>query len=140
TTGYSHMIVYTAQALDAKGRFFESANADAIDNASVTLTPAAGHVVIWSNAIDGDDVAAPAGETLSAASINALTTYVGGGGKLLISGTALGEDLVTKGDATSQTFYSNVLQATLVSDNAATNLITPPASYSSLPDFATGPD
>ncbi|CAN5508067.1 hypothetical protein BH09SUM1_BH09SUM1_01800 [soil metagenome] len=113
--GYSHGIVYYAHALQTKNRTFVSANAEAVENGSVVMAADNTRIVYWSNSLDGEAVV---GEGVNAAAQTKLTALVSGGGNLMISGTAIGEDLVT--NATGPTFFSSVLMATLVNPTVGT--------------------
>ncbi len=135
TDGYNHGIVYWGRPLGDLGRTYVSCRADAIDAGSVTL-PAAGFTY-WSTARDGELVA---DQTLTAASQTAITNFLAANGNLIITGTALGEDLTTNGDVADQAFYANVLKAgPLGSENAAASSID--ADFTSFPTLgatATG--
>ena len=137
TNGYFHGIVYWAQSLAVLPRHFTSARSSAIDSGNVTLNPAG--VVFWSTGRDGELVA---DQTITAASQTAISALLGGGGSILVTGSAIGEDLTTNGDVADQAFYANVLKAgVLGSDNAAVSTID--ADLSSFPTvgaFATGTD
>lgn len=127
TEGYAHMIVYDAQALTSSSRYFESCSQVAVSSGSVTLNPANDRFIVWSNGRDGNSVTGSGSivpsETLSSQAITALTTYLNAGGKLLISGDSLGEDLSTNGSASDQAFFANQLKAVLANATATTGSI-----------------
>jgi hypothetical protein len=131
--GYYHMIVYNAQALEDNGYYFASCTAPAIENGTVTLTPASDKVVIWSTARDGETGTE---RSVSAGSITPLTTYINAGGRIMLSGTGIGKDMVTAGNATA--FYNNVLMANLVNGAIASNAITGDDIFASVGTFYTG--
>lgn len=115
TNGYLHGIVYWAQSLSAQTRNFQSCRANAITSANVALSSATG-VVYWTTGRDGE---ATADQTLTSANETAISSFLTGGGNLLLTGTSLGEDLTTNGDPADQTFYSSVLKAALANENTA---------------------
>jgi hypothetical protein len=135
--GYFHGSVYWAQALSTLNRTFNSARAAAVDAGIVTLTPNPAGLVMWSTGRDGELVA---GETLSASSITALTNYVGANGKLFITGTSLGKDLTTTNNPAGEAFYTNVLKAALVNENANEDDIDADARFATAGALATGPN
>lgn len=135
--GYYHGIVYWAQALSANTRHFQSCRAAAVDSAAVALNPALG-IVYWATERDGDLVA---DQTLSTASEAAISAFLTGGGDLLLTGTSIGEDLTTNGDAGDQTFYANVLKATLTNENVAqAGIDADLTNFPTVGAFATGTD
>lgn len=120
TEGYFHGIAYNGEALHALGRNFDSIAARAIDEGIATLTPNPLGVVIWANMLDGTVAASVA---LSNPSIAALTSFVGAGGDLIMSGAGTAEDLSTR-TPESQAFLANVLKASLINPNAAVGDVT----------------
>lgn len=72
--------------------------------------------VVW---FTGDD-----GETaLTAEEQTAIADYLDNGGKLLITGQNLGDDLVKNGSASDSVFYANYLHAQLVADSTQPTVI-----------------
>ena len=134
--GYFHGSAYWAQALSASTRNFESVKAAGID-AGTTLLSSYSGIVFWSTARDGELVA---DQTLTTLSETAISGYLGSGGDLLISGTSLGEDLATNGDAGDQTFYANTLKASLLNENTASGDLNADANFPTAAAFATQPD
>jgi hypothetical protein len=136
--GYYHDIVYYAQALDDLGRYFESGAAAGVANSMVTLIPNPDGFVAWANNRDGEDVI---GQSISDANVSKLTDFVEDGGNLMISGTALGEDLQTNGSTAGKAFYANILKASLSSDNVAVNeIVGGTAPFAGVGTFQTGAD
>lgn len=113
--GYLHGIVYWGHSLSDLGRNYQSCRANAITSGNVLLSSVSG-VTYWTTGRDGELVA---DQTLTTANETAISNYLTGGGNLLITGTSLGEDLTTNGDAGDQTFYANVLKAALATENVA---------------------
>lgn len=74
--------------------------------------------VVWST---GED--AEADESLSAVDQVLLRSYTESGGNLFISGAELGWDLVEQGLPDDQAFYSDVLRADYVGDDAGTHTV-----------------
>jgi len=112
--GYLHGVCYNGIALEASGRYYDSATAWAIDANTATLQPSASGITIWSNLLDGQGANATA---LTDQSVAALTTFYNDPvSNLLISGAGLAEDLNTRG-AVQQTFLSTQLKASLVNGN-----------------------
>jgi hypothetical protein len=134
--GYYHDIVYYAQGLEDLGRYFESASAAGVADGTMPLIPNSSGIVAWANLKDGEAVT---GQSISDTNVGKLTTFVNDGGNLMISGTALGEDLQTNGSTAGQAFYSGILKASLASDNVAVNEITGGgAPFPSVGTFQTG--
>jgi len=136
--GYFHGSAYWAQSLGAQTtpRTFQSCRPSAIGG-SVTLNPSAG-IVYWTTNRDGETVI---DQTLSAASVTALTTYVNAGGDLLLTGTSLGEDLTApNGDVADNAFYADVLKATLTAADNAGTAIDADANFPSVANLAVGTD
>lgn len=113
---YFHGIVYWGQSLAALGKHYVTCRAAAVESGSVVLDTTSGSVTIWSTNRDGE---ATADQTLTEANQTKINDFLTGGGDLLIAGTSLGEDLSTNGSVADQTFYSNVLKATLTNENSA---------------------
>lgn len=59
-----------------------------------------------------------ADETFDATEQSLVTSYLNGGGSLLVSGAEVGWDLDAQGSASDRNFYRNVLGATYVADDA----------------------
>lgn len=140
--GYLHGIVYWGQALSAQTtpRTFASARSEAVDSGAVTLTRPAGGVVHWATNRDGESVV---GETLSAASLTALDTYLGAGGDLFITGTAIAKDAIANTAVpAAATFLNNRLKVSaLALDNAADGVINANAAVAEFTSsFGTSAD
>ncbi|MBN1903070.1 hypothetical protein JW926_17240 [Candidatus Sumerlaeota bacterium] len=139
--GYYHMIVYNAQALSAHERYFESCMSEAIVNETVSLAAESDKILIWSCALDG------VGGTVNSVhtgAIQKITDYVSDGGKLMISGNAIGNDMDANGNTEQKAFYHDVLKAILSNANAEKEeIISSGASgapFVNLPTFYTGPN
>ncbi len=106
---------------------FDSAQRRALGTWPVTLTGYA--IVDWMAGEEQtpvDPLPPNAPEiALSATEQAALQNYMAGGGSLFISGTEIGYDLVQKNRGPD--FYSNVLRATYLGDDAGTYMATPVA-------------
>lgn len=138
---YYHMSVYNAQALAANDRNFVSCLARAVADGDVVLAPSTSTLVVWSNAMDGDQAgSAPVGGVgLSDANVGKLTSFLDAGGRLMISGTGYITDL-NAGSAPKQAFLADKIRATLLSDNIASDTINTSGPFFSLPLFRTGPN
>ncbi|MFH0794087.1 MAG: hypothetical protein V2A74_08655 [bacterium] len=136
TNGYMHNIVYTAQALQSNNRRFASASGQAIDDDIVTLNPASGGMVIWSNALDG----IVARQSVTEDNIAKLTTFSNANGKLFIHGIHLGFDMVTTGSVTSTAFYNNILKASLTNASVVSNAVVADGPFAATGSFFTGDD
>lgn len=88
---------------------------EAIINGNVNLN--AYRAVIW---IAGEE--STQDRTFNAQEQAAIAAYVSGGGKLMVSGSEVGWDLVGSGNGA--TFFANTLHTTYVSDDAATYSVT----------------
>lgn len=139
TARYRGMIVYNAQALAAAGRFFESASAEAVETGHVALTSNPDGVVIWSNGFDGD-ATSPVMQTIADGAIDQLRAYVESGGKLMISGSAVGKGLAVNGSAVAQSFFRDTLGAKYVSDEIGVEVYGGHGPFDRFWRFNTGPE
>ncbi|HEX5050821.1 MAG TPA: N-acetylmuramoyl-L-alanine amidase [Planctomycetota bacterium] len=91
---------------------FDAASNEAVQLVRVALPNYS--AVIWSL---GEE--STADETFSGIEQSLVTTYLNGGGGLLVSGAEVGWDLDAHGSASDRSFYRNVLGASYVADDAA---------------------
>ncbi len=126
--GYAHAAVYTAQALAGLDRTFDSVSAEAVDTGVASLTPAPDGIVIWSNLKDGEI----AGTSLSSPSRLAISNFLANDGKLIISGSALAQDL-----GASPGVLEALFQASLQTGNIGVSVIKPIAPLTTAP-LSTG--
>lgn len=113
-SGNSFIIKY-GNALGAKSINFESIkNYTLIDS----LTSFSDYdFIFW---ILGDESSAD--ETFSTYEQSLVKEYLENGGKLFVSGSEIGWDLVNNGSDEDKDFYNNYLKASFVSDNSSANL------------------
>lgn len=140
--GYEHMVVYYAQALAANGRTFCSASGVAVNDGLFSLSPDPGRIVYYCNGLDGNQTGT-ASESLSAGSVTAVNAYVLAGGKLMICGANVGEDLegATRPDAAAaNAFYANTLRTDLTNPYAGADVIDGGGPFASAGTFQTGTD
>src|SRR5207244_1319578 len=90
---------------------FDSVQNDAIISGQVNL--ANYPVVIW---LDGEE--STADHSFDATEQTLVTNYLNGGGKLFVSGSEIGWDLVAQNNGSS--FYTNTLKTSYVADDAGT--------------------
>ena len=104
-------VVQIGDALDAAGARFDATQNESVISGAVTLSDY--EAVVW---ILGEE--STADDTFDATEQALATTYLAGGGKLLVSGAEIGWDLDYKNNGRS--FYNNQLHADYVSDDANT--------------------
>lgn len=90
---------------------FDAASNEAVQLLRVAL--ASYEAVIWSL---GEE--STADETFSSLEQTLVSSYLAGGGSLLVTGAEIGWDLDAMGSASDRSFYRNVLGATYVADDA----------------------
>lgn len=113
--GYSRTF---AEALEPTGLAFDYCANEAVRDSDVTLSAYA--AVLWQV---GEESSSDATfDTLEQARI---AVYLAGGGKLFVSGSEIGYDLV--GEDNGASFYNNMLKAGYVADDAATYSVEPVA-------------
>lgn len=126
--GYAHAVVYTAQAFAALNRPFDSVTADAIVNHLASLSPDPQGIVAWSNLQDG----ITPGSSISPAAQVAISDYLSAAGNLIVSGSAVAQDL-----GTSTTVLQTLFKTQLQSSNIGVASIDPAGPLSSAPNFST---
>ncbi len=92
---------------------FDAASNEAVQLLRVQLPNY--NAVVWSL---GEE--STADETFNGIEQSLVTTYLNGGGSLLVSGAEVGWDLDANGSAADRSFYRNLLGATYVADDAGT--------------------
>jgi hypothetical protein len=117
---FSNSFDYVVQAGDAIAGFsgslgFDSCQNEAIINGPINLADYA--AVIW---LSGEE--STANSTFSGIEQTLVTSYINGGGKLFVSGSEIGWDLVAQGGGAS--FFNNTLHANYVADDANTYNVT----------------
>jgi hypothetical protein len=132
TQGYFHAVVYTAQALHGLGRSFDSITDEALGDSLAVLTPNDAAVVVWSNLEDG---AGATGDSLSADSLARISSFVAGGGNIIVSGSAVAEDIAVRPGGT--TTLANTLKVSLQSGNVAVPLVVPSGPLVAAAGFST---
>lgn len=111
---------------------FESARNSELLNGSITLNAYDG--IFW---ILGDE--GSANETFSSQEQALVKNYLENGGKLFVSGSEIGWDLVNQGTAEDKKFYNDYLKATFVADDAgATAVSGVPGTALAGADFVIG--
>jgi len=131
--GYWHMVAYGAQALKDNNRYYGSATAAAVAGALVTLNPNPSTIVMWSCARDGE---AGAVRAVTPECLPLIESYIGSDGKFIISGTGLGKDMVSGGNAVS--FFTDVLKANLVNGTASQAELMGDGALAGIATFFTG--
>lgn len=114
--GHTFTTKYGKALQDTKYNFETVSNSKVLDG-TVQLNNY--KVVAW---ISGDE--STIDETFSHAEQNLLKSFLENGGSLFVSGSEIGWDLSSKGDAVDKDFYKNYLKANYVSDDAATNSVS----------------
>lgn len=123
-------IIQHAQAVDAYGAGFDSADHKALAGGAISL--AGYQAVIW---ISGQQ--STADTTFSPTEQTLVSSYLDGGGNLFVTGSEIGYDLVYAGSAADSTFYANYLKASFVGDDAGTyNVNTGIGIFSSVSSFS----
>ncbi|MEJ7730750.1 MAG: N-acetylmuramoyl-L-alanine amidase [Polyangiaceae bacterium] len=100
-------------AIAAAGYSFDGASDEAVDAGDVALAPYAAVDWFLGEASSGN-------EPFSAAQRAAVTAYLDGGGRALVSGSEVGWALDAQGTAAEQSFYRDVLHAAYAADDAET--------------------
>ncbi len=98
-----------AQAVHGNGLAFSSANNDALTRGLISLRSF--RMVDW---VLGDE--STADETFSAAEQDSVEGFLQAGGRLFVSGSEVGWDLVENGTISDQVFYRDFLKARYVDD------------------------
>ncbi|MFQ6614287.1 MAG: T9SS type A sorting domain-containing protein, partial [Fidelibacterota bacterium] len=111
TTNAHDTALRHGQALAVNGLTFDCATNEAVASGTVNLENYG--LVDW---ILGEEGAGSS--TLSLAEQEPVKAYLEAGGRLLISGSEIGYDLVSQGNAADQAFYTNYLKAQYISDAA----------------------
>ena len=111
TTNHHDSAIRHGKALAALGWTFDSATNEAVDSGFVDLNEYP--MVDW---ILGKEGTVNSSFTLTEQ--NLISTYLESGGKLLVTGSEIGYDLVAHGSADDQTFYTDYLKAEYISDAA----------------------
>jgi len=133
TSGYFHASVYTAQALHGLGRTFDSVTDEAITSGLAPLAAATNGIVIWSNLQDGTGAD---GSSLTPASIAAIQNFTAANGKLLISGSAVAEDLSERVDGAIT--LANTFSSTLQTSDVMISTILPFGAVDAPSSLSTG--
>jgi hypothetical protein len=112
---YNNTMDYVVQAASAVQAFgttlgFASCENDAIRNGTINLSGY--QAVIW---LSGEQSSADL--AFNPAEQTAVANYVSGGGKIFVSGSEVGYDLVSQGHGSS--FFTSTLKSNYVSDDAA---------------------
>ena len=110
-----------APSIARAGYAFDSCANEAIEEGDVSLLDY--EVVIWISGEEGT-----ADESFSATEQQKVAQYLENGGKLFVSGSEIGYDLVEKGSSADQQFYTTYLKAQYVRDRVATYTIAPTSS------------
>jgi spore germination protein YaaH len=107
-----------APAIVNAGFSFDACANEAVQEGYVLLTDYA--AVIWISGEEGT-----ADESFSDTEQNIIANYLENGGRMFISGSEIGYDLVEKGSATDKSFYETYLKAMYVRDRVATYSVSP---------------
>ncbi len=110
----SYLVEHT-EALRSSGLGFDSCSNDAVIDGRFAIDPSTWAALIWEL---GEE--STADETFDSAEQAAVTTYLAGGGKLLVSGAETAWDLDHLGSVDDQLYYRQVLGARYVDDDAGT--------------------
>jgi hypothetical protein len=112
----SNSFDYAVQHAQAIANYPSALGVDTVDNLAVingNVNLANYRAVIW---ISGEE--STADDTFNATEQSKVTTYLNGGGKMFVSGSELGWDLV--GQAGGSTFFNSALHSGYTSDSAGT--------------------
>jgi hypothetical protein len=101
----------TGAAITAAGWNFHTCANEAVVDGTVRLEDYP--VVVW---LLGDE--STQDETFSAAEQEVVAAYLEGGGRLFVSGSEIGWDLVARGTAADQQFYTEYLKAVYLADDS----------------------
>ncbi|NOZ74049.1 MAG: T9SS type A sorting domain-containing protein [FCB group bacterium] len=111
TTNNHDTAIRHGQALAANGLTFDCATNEAVESGAVNLQNYG--MVDWILGEEGSG-----SSTLTSGEQERVKTYLEAGGRLLISGSEIGYDLVAQGTTTDQAFYTDYLKAQYISDAA----------------------
>ncbi|MDP3149321.1 MAG: T9SS type A sorting domain-containing protein [Ignavibacteria bacterium] len=114
--GHTFAVKY-GKALSSISQNFETVSNTEVLDSTVQLINYEN--VFW---IFGDE--STADETFSHAEQTLVKNYLENGGTLFVSGSEIGWDLSSKGDAADKDFYKNYLKSVFVSDDAASGSVT----------------
>lgn len=114
--GHTFAIKYGKALATTSGTFETVSNIKILDS-TVLLNKY--DVLFW---ISGDE--STLDETFSHSEQTLIKSFLENGGNLFVSGSEIGWDLGSKGDAADKDFYKNYFKANYVSDDAATNWIS----------------
>jgi hypothetical protein len=119
--GSAHAVPHATSFHRATGLAFDGTTSDAVEYGAVTLGTYP--MVDW---LCGRESVTD--QTFSDDEQMVVSTYLGGGGALLVSGTEIGWDLDRRGTATDRDFYRDWLKASYAADDAGTLRVDPVAS------------
>ncbi len=122
----------TAYAGHLTARGFDTADNALVERGNLDLSEY--DAVVWMLGEEGTE-----DEAFSRAEQALLEAYIDGGGKLFVSGSEIGWDLVERGDADDAAFYRDVLGAAYISDDAGTYFARPEGSLEGGPMFFFNP-
>lgn len=111
TTNLHDTAIRHGLALAANGLTFDCATNEAVESGTIDLRNYG--MVDWILGEEGSG-----SSTLTSAEQEKIKSYLEAGGRLFISGSEIGYDLVAQGNASDQAFYSQYLKAQYVSDAA----------------------
>lgn len=112
----SNSFDYAVQHAQAIANHPSNLGVDTVDNEAIlngNVSLGAYRAVVW---IAGEE--STQDRTFNAQEQSAVSAYINGGGKFMVSGSEIGWDLVGSGNGS--TFFSNTLHTTYVSDDAGT--------------------
>jgi hypothetical protein len=114
--GHTFAVKY-GRALQAVSQNFETVSNSKVLDSIVHLNNY--ETVFW---ISGDE--STIDETFSHNEQTLIKNYLENGGKLFVSGSEIGWDLSSKGDAADKDFYKNYFKSTFISDGAGSNFVS----------------
>lgn len=107
-----HALAAAAATTSAGGSFFfDSASNESVENSTVSLGAYA--LVDW---VLGNE--STTDETFSSAEQAVVASYLGGGGRMFVSGAEIGWDLDSQGSGADKTFYEGLLETNYVADDS----------------------
>ncbi|MFQ5753956.1 MAG: glycosyl hydrolase family 18 protein, partial [bacterium] len=124
-------VVQYGESIKATGYTFNSTSNEAVESGEIPLTDY--EIVIW---ILGNESVET--NTLTSLEQARIKNFLKNGGKLFISGSNIGFDLVENGTSASNTFFSEYLKATYVKDNAVENSPAYTANPNTVENLFTG--
>ncbi len=134
TNNTRNLIRQYANPILMNGFKFVSSSNEAVYNGKVKISDYP--IVIW---MLGDE--STVDETFNSVEQDTVENYLKSGGKLLVSGSEVGWDLVAKGSANDKSFYHNYLKADYIDDapngQKATYYSVDPVSGSMFSDLST---